>query len=111
MTQLKTTTGTPLTPYEISCGTNYKKNISIKEIAKQAKKEIKNRYPKTKVSIRTSGKTITATISIKEINQESIKIKEEIESILESYQYKKIGYLNEDYQINYFLYVYLTKAL
>lgn len=111
MTQLKTTTGRPLTPYEITFGTNYNKNLTLKEIAKQAKKQIKNLYPNTKISIRTSGKTITATISIKEINQEVLKIKEEIENILESYQYKKIGYLNEDYQINYFLYVYLTKAL
>lgn len=111
MLQLKTTIGDLLTPYEISVGTNYNKNLTLKEIAKQAKKQIKNLYPNTKISIRTSGKTITATISVKEINQESIKIKEEIESILESYQYKKIGYLNEDYQINYFLYVYLTKAL
>lgn len=111
MTQLKTTTGTPLTPYGISFGTNYKKDLSIKEIAKQAKKEIKNLYPKIKVSIRTSGKTIAATIKVKEINQESIKMKEQIESILESYQYKNVGQLNDDYSSNCFIYVYLTKAL
>lgn len=76
-------------PYNNIIGNNYNPNLTTKEIAKEVKKEAKKLYKGIKISAKSEYNAIFITIKIKEENEETKGIKENVESLLNSYNYDK----------------------
>ena len=94
-----------LTQTITTIGKNYNANLTIKEIGKLAKKEIKKIYPNLKINVRTYNnyiyKSIEIDVKVKEINNKNLKIKSEIIDILNTFNYSIIEPLSDFSQYNF----------
>lgn len=94
-------------PYNNIIGKNYDINLTTKEIAKEVKKQARKLYPEIKISARSEYNAIFITIKAKEENEETKEIKENIESLLNSYNYDKGDVMTDYYDNNFYGFVKL----
>lgn len=94
-------------PYNNTVGKNYDRNLTTKEIAKEVKKQAKKLYPEIKISARSEYDAIWITIKVKEENEEKKEIKENVESLLNSYNYDKGDVMTDYYDNNFYGFVKL----
>lgn len=94
-------------PYNNTVGKNYDINLTTKEIAKEVKKQAKKLYKGLKISAKTEYNAIFITIKVKEENEETKEIKENIESLLNSYNYDKGNVMTDYYDNNFYGFVKL----
>ena len=94
-------------PYNNTVGKNYDRNLTTKEIAKEVKKQAKKLYPEIKISARSEYDAIWITIKVKEENEEKKEIKENVESLLNSYNYDKGDVMTDYYDNNLYGFVKL----
>lgn len=83
-------------PYNNIIGKNYDPTLTTKEIAKEVKKQAKKLYPEIKISATSRISTIWITIKVKEKNEETKEIRNNIQKLLDSYDYDK-GDVYTDY--------------
>lgn len=94
-------------PYNNTVGKIYDINLTTKEIAKEVKKQAKKLYKGLKISAKTEYNAIFITIKVKEENEETKEIKENIESLLNSYNYDKGDVMTDYYDNNFYGFVKL----
>ena len=101
------TTLTTNYPYNNIVGKNYDRNLTIKEIAKEVKKQARKLYKGIKMSARSEYNAIFITIKVKEENEETKEIKETIKALLNSYNYDKGDVMTDYYDNNFYGFVKL----
>lgn len=94
-------------PYNNIIGKNYTPTLTTKEIAREVKKQAKKLYPEIKISARSEYDAIWITIKVKEENEETKEIKENVESLLNSYNYDKGDVMTDYYDNNFYGFVKL----
>lgn len=87
---------TQTSPYNNIIGNNYNQNLTTKEIAKEVKKEAKKLYKGLKISATSDLYAIWIKIKVQEINEETKEIRNNIQKLLDSYNYDKSD-INTDY--------------
>lgn len=101
------TTLTNKYPYNNIVGKNYNPTLTTKEIAKEVKKQAKKLYKGIKISATSEYNAIFLTIKVKEENEETKEIKENVESLLNSYNYDKCDVMTDYYDNNFYGFVKL----
>lgn len=103
------TTLTTNYPYNNIIGENYDPKLTTKEIAKEVKKQAKKLYPEIKISARSEYNAIFITIKVKEENEETKEIRNNIEKLLNSYNYDKGDTMTDYFDSNFYGFVDLEE--
>lgn len=96
-------------PYNNIIGKNYDQTLTTKEIAKEVKKQAKKLYPEIKISARSEYNAIWITIKVKEKNEESKEIRNNIQKLLNSYNYNKSDVYTDYFDYNFYGFVDLEE--
>ncbi len=94
-------------PYNNIVGKNYDKNLTTKEISKEVKKQAKKLYPEIKISARSEYNAIWINIKVKEENEETKEIRNNIQKLLNSYNYDKGDAMTDYFDSNFYGFVKL----
>ena len=94
-------------PYNNIIGKNYDPTLTTKEIAKEVKKQARKLYPEIKISARSEYNAIFITIKVKEKNEETKEIRNNIQKLLNSYNYNKGDVMTDYYDNNFYGFVKL----
>lgn len=96
-------------PYNNIIGKNYDPTLTTKEIAKEVKKQARKLYPEIKINARSEYNAIFITIKVKEENEETKEIRNNIQKLLNSYNYDKGDIYTDYFDSNFYGFVDLEE--
>lgn len=99
------TTLTTNYPYNNIIGNNYDPTLTTKEIAREVKKQAKKLYQGLKISARSEYNAIWIRIKVKEENEETKEIRNNIKKLLDSYNYNKSDVYTDYFDYNFYGFV------
>lgn len=96
-------------PYNNIIGKNYDPTLTTKEIAREVKKQAKKLYKGLKISATSEYNAIWIRIKVKEKNEETKEIRNNIINLLNSYNYDKGDVMTDYYDSNFYGFVKLEE--
>lgn len=82
-------------------GAKYDQNLSIVEIAKRVRKDLKAAYPKTKFGVTIQRYAGGRSLNVKVKATEGLVCRHKVEEIVDAYNFDKSDMMTDYYHVNY----------